>query len=54
MVDGEAGKGDSYRPADYKKWCRNWTRCFKKLEKQNAHENTKRVRHHPDTQKETP
>ena len=25
-----AGKGDSYRPVDYKKWSENWDKIFKK------------------------
>lgn len=25
-----AGKGDKYRPVDYKKWSDNWDKIFKK------------------------
>ena len=25
-----AGKGDSYRPVNYKKWSENWDKIFKK------------------------
>lgn len=32
-----AGKGDTYRPVDYKKWSENWDKIFKKKKpKKNA------------------
>lgn len=33
MAQGEAGKGDTYRKVDYKKWDDNWDRIFKKKSK---------------------
>lgn len=33
MVDGQAGKGDSYRPVDRKKWDKNYERIFGKKRK---------------------
>lgn len=30
MVNGEAGKGDSYRPVDHKMWSKNWDAIFGK------------------------
>ena len=30
MTNGQAGKGDSYRPVDYKKWSDNYDRIFGK------------------------
>jgi hypothetical protein len=29
-LNGHAGKGDSYRPVDQKKWDENWERIFGK------------------------
>lgn len=29
-MSGQAGKGDSYRPVDQKKWDENWERIFGK------------------------
>lgn len=34
MTNGQAGKGDSYRPVDYKKWSDNYDRIFGKKKKQ--------------------
>jgi len=28
MLNGEAGKGDSYRPVDRKAWSKNWDAIF--------------------------
>lgn len=33
MVDGEAGKGDTYRKVDPKKWAEGWNRAFNKTAK---------------------
>ena len=30
MVNGEAGKGDSYRPVDRMAWSKNWDAIFNK------------------------
>tara|TARA_R100001082_G_scaffold81061_1_gene48049 strand:+ start:3072 stop:3230 length:159 start_codon:yes stop_codon:yes gene_type:complete len=43
MVDGNAGKGDSYRKVDQKKWDEGWESAFGKKKK-----NPKKV---PQTQK---
>jgi hypothetical protein len=32
-MNGQAGKGDSYRPVDYKKWDENYERIFGKKKK---------------------
>lgn len=29
-MNGQAGKGDSYRPVDQRKWSENWDRIFGK------------------------
>lgn len=29
-INGQAGKGDTYRPVDYKTWCKNFDEIFKK------------------------
>lgn len=34
-----AGKGDTYRPVDYKKWSENWDKIFFKKRKKNAKSN---------------
>jgi hypothetical protein len=39
MVNGEAGKGDSYRPVDRTMWSKNWDAIFGKKKKA-----TKKVR----------
>lgn len=37
-----AGKGDTYRPVDQKKWSENWDRIFKKKKtKKLTHKKTK-------------
>lgn len=33
MTNGQAGKGDSYRPVDPKKWSENYDRIFGKKKK---------------------
>ena len=33
MTDGQAGKGDKYRPVDQKKWDKNWKKAFDKTNK---------------------
>jgi len=30
MLNGEAGKGDTYRPVDYRMWSKNWDAVFGK------------------------
>jgi len=30
MTNGQAGKGDKYRPVDQKKWDKNWEKAFGK------------------------
>ena len=30
MTNGEAGKGDKYRPVDQTKWDKNWEKAFGK------------------------
>lgn len=37
-----AGKGDTYRPVDYKKWSENWDKIFTKKGKKNAKPNNSR------------
>lgn len=34
-----AGKGDTYRKVDYKKWSQNWDKIFCKKEKKNVKSN---------------
>jgi len=29
-LNGQAGKGDTYRPVDYKVWCKNFDAIFNK------------------------
>lgn len=42
MTNGQAGKGDSYRPVDPKKWSDNYDRIFgKKKEKAKPVKKTK-------------
>ena len=44
-----AGKGDTPRPVDYKKWSENWDRIFgSKNPKEEKHEDTKTVKHGAD------
>ena len=33
MVDGQAGKGDKYRPVNFKKWDEGWEAAFGKPKK---------------------
>jgi hypothetical protein len=32
-MNGQAGKGDTYRPVDWKKWSDNYDKIFKKNKK---------------------
>lgn len=32
-VNGQAGKGDTYRPVDYKTWSKNFDKIFNKTSK---------------------
>jgi hypothetical protein len=38
----DAGKGDTYRSVDYKKWSENWDKIFSKKRKKNAKSNNSR------------
>jgi hypothetical protein len=38
----DAGKGDTYRPVDYKKWSANWDKIFSKKRKKHANRNNAR------------
>lgn len=33
MANGQAGKGDTYRPVDWKKWSDNYDKIFGKKDK---------------------
>ena len=35
MVDGQAGKGDKYRPVNFKKWDEGWESAFGKKKNPN-------------------
>ena len=39
MVDGQAGKGDRYRPIDRMKWDENWEQAFGSKKKRNSKKN---------------
>ena len=41
MVDGKAGKGDSYRKVDHKKYSENWNRIFGKKKEKKTNERNK-------------
>lgn len=42
-MNGQAGKGDTYRPVDPKKWSENYDRIFgKKKDKQSNEQHKKR------------
>ncbi len=36
MVDGQAGKGDKYRPVNFKKWDEGWEAAFGKGKKNDS------------------
>ena len=43
MVNGDAGKGDSYRKVDFQKYYKNWDSIFKKKSNLKKKKTKKRV-----------
>jgi hypothetical protein len=40
-MNNEAGKGDTYRPVDYQKYCDNWDKIFSNKEDKNIIDESK-------------